>query len=113
MDGKSTVSILSDAQATQLEPLRAALAPAFDALEQAGVPRSSLALAFPFTTQSEATLLDQLHGASARQVPGCRPSDRRARTRRRSYKGAATAAGIPIGTRSASSSPARSSRRSP
>jgi hypothetical protein len=59
--GKATVSILTDAQAAQLEPLRAALKPAFDGLEAGGVPRTSLALGFPFTTQSESTILDQLH----------------------------------------------------
>jgi len=57
----STVSELTDAEAAQLEPLRAALAPALDGLAQAGVPRAKLALAFAFTTQSESTLLDGLY----------------------------------------------------
>jgi hypothetical protein len=60
-DAKSTVSILTDAQANQLEPIRLGMKPIFDALEAGGVQRSSLALAFAFTTQSEATLLDQLY----------------------------------------------------
>lgn len=64
----SAVTVLTDAQAQQLEPLRAALAPAITALVQApmttpqggGTTRPSLALAWGFTTQSEASLLDQL-----------------------------------------------------
>lgn len=67
-NGKSTIGALGDAQATQLEPLRAAMAPALDALEQAGVPRAKLALAFPFTTQAEGSLLEQL-SALPGQVP--------------------------------------------
>jgi dienelactone hydrolase len=61
VDGKSQVNILTDAQAAALEPLRSALGPIFDALELKGVPREKVALAWTFTTQSEATLLDQLH----------------------------------------------------
>jgi len=61
-DGKSQINSLSDAQASQLEPLRAALQPALDALENAGVMRSNIALAWAFTTQSEASLLDGLYG---------------------------------------------------
>ncbi len=60
VDGKTAVSTITTEQAQQLEPLRAALAPALDALDAAGVPRSRLALAFPFTTQSEMSVLDQL-----------------------------------------------------
>ena len=60
--GKSQVSSLTDAQASQLEPLRAALGPVLDALEIAGVARSNVALAWVFTTQSEASLLDGLYG---------------------------------------------------
>ena len=59
--GRSTVSLLTDAQAAQLEPLRLAMKPALDALERAGVARTSLALAFAFTTQSESAVLDQLY----------------------------------------------------
>jgi hypothetical protein len=69
VDGdKATVSSLSLAQAKQLEPLRAAMEPALDALEAQGVPRKRLALAFIFTTQSEASVLEQLAG-----VPGKAP----------------------------------------
>jgi hypothetical protein len=57
----STVSLLTDAQAAALEPLRAAMKPAFDGLEAVGVTRSSIALAFAFTTQSEASVLDGLY----------------------------------------------------
>jgi hypothetical protein len=60
--GKSTVSLISDDQAKQLEPVRAAFAPAFDGLAKAGIQRADLALAFPFTTQSESTILDTLYG---------------------------------------------------
>ena len=62
-NGKSTVNLISDDQAKQLEPVRAAFKAAFDGLEMAGVHRTDLALAFPFTTQSESTVLDQLYGA--------------------------------------------------
>jgi hypothetical protein len=57
----STVTLLTDAQAAQLEPLRAALKPALDGLAQLNIPRSTVALAFGFTTQSEASILDQLY----------------------------------------------------
>jgi hypothetical protein len=57
----STVNLLTDAQAGALEPLRAAMKPAFDGLEAAGIARSNIALAFAFTTQSEASVLDQLY----------------------------------------------------
>jgi hypothetical protein len=60
--GKSQINTLTDGQATQLEPLRAALQPALDALEAAGVTRANVALAWAFTTQSEATALDRLYG---------------------------------------------------
>ncbi|MCL2723979.1 MAG: hypothetical protein FWD69_06020 [Polyangiaceae bacterium] len=68
-NGKSTVNIVSDEQAAQLEPLRAALKPAFDSLDAAGLPRANVALAFPFTTQSEASVLDQLY-AYPSQIQG-------------------------------------------
>jgi hypothetical protein len=97
-NGKSTVNVLSDAQAAQLEPLRAALAPAFDGLEAAGIPRASIALAFPFTTQSEATALDRLYRvpaqAKGRGLPDFPLALEDATT---TYRNAATAAGIPIG----------------
>jgi hypothetical protein len=62
-NGKTTVNLISDEQAKQLEPVRAAFKAAFDGLEMAGIHRTDLALAFPFTTQSESTILDQLYGA--------------------------------------------------
>jgi hypothetical protein len=64
--GKSAVSSLSLEQAQQLEPLRAAMEPALDGLEAKGIPRSKLALAFVFTTQSEGSVLDQLAAAGAK-----------------------------------------------
>jgi hypothetical protein len=48
----STVSVLSDEQAAQLEPLRVAFQPLFAALGAAGVPRERVSLAWTFTTQS-------------------------------------------------------------
>lgn len=62
-NGKTTVSLISDDQAKQLEPVRAAFKAAFDALEAKGLARKDIALAFPFTTQSESTILDQLYAA--------------------------------------------------
>jgi hypothetical protein len=71
--GKSQVNILTDAQAAQLEPLRAALEPALDELEVVGVPRANLALAWAFTTQSEATALDQLYAYASSATPPVLP----------------------------------------
>jgi len=65
----STIANLTLAQAKQLEPLRAAMEPALDALAEQGVPRSKLALAFVFTTQSEVSVLEQLAGVPGR-APG-------------------------------------------
>ena len=62
-NNKSTVSLITDAQAVQLEPLRAAFAPIFAGLEAKGIPRLGITLAFPFTTQSEGSVLDQLNAA--------------------------------------------------
>jgi hypothetical protein len=59
-DSKSTVSLITDDQAKQLEPLRAGYKAVFDALEKGGVKRQDLALAFPFTTQSSSGFLDLL-----------------------------------------------------
>jgi hypothetical protein len=61
--GHTTVSLLTDAQAQQLEPLRAGLKPLFDSLNTAGLPRTKLALGWAFTTQSTITALSKLHGA--------------------------------------------------
>ncbi|HEY1908788.1 MAG TPA: hypothetical protein VGG91_22285, partial [Myxococcaceae bacterium] len=59
----STVSLLTDAQAALLEPLRAGLKPLFDQLTLSGLPRKKIALAWAFSTQSTVTTLSQLHGA--------------------------------------------------
>ncbi|ADO68592.1 hypothetical protein [Stigmatella aurantiaca] len=62
VDGKSQVSAVSDAQAFALEPLRAGLKPLFDGLEaSAKLPRSKIALAWAFTTQSTVSTLAQLY----------------------------------------------------
>ncbi|HSO34291.1 MAG TPA: hypothetical protein VLT33_17265, partial [Labilithrix sp.] len=96
--GKSTVSLITDDQAKQFEPIRAAFAPAFDGLAKAGVPRESLALAFPFTTQSESTVLDKLHGVPALAKAGGLPDfPLVVQDATLLYQGAAAAAGIPIG----------------
>jgi len=94
-NGKSTVDVLSDEQAAQLEPLRAALAPAFDGLDKQGIPRTSLALAFPFTTQSEASLLDQLQAYPAK-VPGLPEVPLVVADATTQYTAAAGTAGIPL-----------------
>jgi hypothetical protein len=93
--GHSTVNVLSDAQAMALEPLRAALKPALDQLEASGVPRANLALAFAFTTQSEATLLDQLYALPAK-VPDLPAAPLFLVDATAQYTAAAGAAGIPI-----------------
>lgn len=51
-DGHSTSSLLDDQSAGMLEPLRLAMKPVFDFVGTIGIPRSSIALAFVFTTQS-------------------------------------------------------------
>ncbi|MDY7230067.1 hypothetical protein [Hyalangium rubrum] len=60
-DGKSTVSALTDEQALGLEPLRAGLKPLIDGLVAQGLPRSKIALAWAFTTQSTVSTLQTLH----------------------------------------------------
>lgn len=61
-NGKSLVSVVSDEQARDLEPLRAGYKAMFDGLEAAAkIPRSKIALAWPFTTQSTASTLAKLH----------------------------------------------------
>jgi fermentation-respiration switch protein FrsA (DUF1100 family) len=61
-NGKSQVSAVSDAQAQALEPLRAGYKAMFDGLEAgAKIPRSKIALAWPFTTQSTVSTLARLH----------------------------------------------------
>ncbi len=62
-NGKSTVSLLTDDQAQQLEQLRAGLEPLFNNFAQNGLPRKKVALAWAFTTQSTVSTLSQLHAA--------------------------------------------------
>lgn len=50
--GASTIPVVSNAQAQQLEPIRRRFKDCLDRLETAGTPRSTQALAFCFTTQS-------------------------------------------------------------
>jgi hypothetical protein len=59
----STVSILGDSDAQQLEQLRLGLKPLFDTLAAQGLPRKKVALAWAFTTQSTMSALSQLHAA--------------------------------------------------
>ncbi len=69
-NGKSTVSLLTDAQAGQLEQLRLGLKPLFDQLAAGGLPRKKVALAWAFTTQSTVSILAQIHAApTVAQVP--------------------------------------------
>jgi hypothetical protein len=48
----STVNVLTDAQAQQLEPLRLALQPLIGVIMQKGLPREAIVLLWTFTTQS-------------------------------------------------------------
>ncbi len=50
--GASTIPVLSNAQAAQLEPVRRRFRGCLDRLEASGRPRSTVALGFCFTTQS-------------------------------------------------------------
>jgi hypothetical protein len=59
--GKSTVSVLSDAQAALLDQLRVGLKPLFDELASQGLPRKKVALAWAFTTQTAVSALEDLH----------------------------------------------------
>ncbi len=64
-NGKSTISGVSDLQAAALEPIRAAFKPMFDALEIAGRPRKTLALAFSYRTQATVSVLQVLNALPA------------------------------------------------
>ncbi len=66
--GKSQVSGVADAQAAALEPLRLAFKSLFDGLTLAGFPRTKVALAWTFRTQSTVSVLKALHAA-----PGALP----------------------------------------
>jgi hypothetical protein len=63
VDGKSQVSGIPDATANALEPVRAGFKPMFDALAAAEtpIPRSKIALAWAFTTQSTVSIQQKLH----------------------------------------------------
>jgi hypothetical protein len=66
----STVSVLDDAEAAQLERLRQAEQPLFDRLASLGLPRERIAAAWTFTTQSIKRPLDALdHFPTAAGVP--------------------------------------------
>lgn len=93
VNGHSAVSLISDAQAAQLEPLRAAMKPALDGLASAGFARSSIALAWAFTTQSEATQLDSLRTYPA-QVPNLPDSPLYVYDATAQYQAIATGAGV-------------------
>jgi hypothetical protein len=61
-DGRTQVSVINDAQANALEQLRVGFKDMFDALEaNAKIPRSKIALAWAFTTQSTVSTLQRLH----------------------------------------------------
>jgi hypothetical protein len=65
-NGKSTVSVISDAQANLLEPVRQGFKPLFDGLEAgAKIPRSKIALGWAFTTQSTVSVLKALNALPA------------------------------------------------
>ncbi|WP_224244924.1 hypothetical protein [Hyalangium gracile] len=69
VDGKSQVSVVPDAIANQLEPLRAGFKPMFDALAAQGLPRSKIALGWAFTTQSTVSIQKQLYALPASYGP--------------------------------------------
>jgi len=73
-NGHSTVSLLTDTQAQLLEPLRAALKPLFDTFAARGLPRTKVALAWAFTTQTTVTQLSQLHGIPFSQAAAAIPA---------------------------------------
>jgi len=69
---KSTVDLITDAQACQLEQLRVALSPFITAVANAVGGRSNIALAWAFTTQTEVTALaglQRLPSDPALQLP--------------------------------------------
>jgi hypothetical protein len=63
INGKSQVTQLTDAQATQLLPLQQGLAPFFAQLSANGIPRSNVVLAWGFQTVTEVSTLQQLYAA--------------------------------------------------
>ncbi len=93
VDGHSAVTLITDAQAKQLEPLRLATKPLVDGLAAKGVARSNLALAWGFTTQSEASQLDQLRAYPA-QMPNLSDSPIYVYDATAQYQALASQAGI-------------------
>ncbi|MFT3839260.1 MAG: hypothetical protein QM723_19920 [Myxococcaceae bacterium] len=63
VNGHSAVPGVSDAQAGQLEPIRAGFEPIYDALELNGIPRKKIALAWTYRTQSTVSTLATLQTA--------------------------------------------------
>ncbi|HXX32253.1 MAG TPA: hypothetical protein VEJ89_16240 [Myxococcaceae bacterium] len=62
-NGKSQISLLTDAQASQLVQLQAGLAPLFAELGLNGIPRTNVVQAWAFTTQTTVSALQQLAAA--------------------------------------------------
>ncbi len=74
-NGHSTISVVSDAQATALEPYRAGLSPLFDFLDLLGMPRKNLALAWTYRTQSTVSVLGAMQNlVSVLGAAGALPS---------------------------------------
>jgi hypothetical protein len=94
-NGHSAVNILTDDEASLLEPLRVGYKPMFDALETQMIHRANISLAFPFTTISESTELLQLHGYPA-AVPGLPDYPAGIVDATATYQAAASAGGVPI-----------------
>lgn len=92
-NGHSTVNVLTDAQAAQLEPLRLALKPALDGLAAQGIARTNIALAWGFTTQTEASALDALQTLPG-QVPNLPDSPLYVFDATAQYQAIAASAGI-------------------
>jgi hypothetical protein len=94
----ATVNLITDAQGQQLEPLRLAMKPGLDALEKQGTARTNVALAFAFTTQSEASILDELYGFPNNPVIALLAPDAPlyVADATATYQAAATAAGVPF-----------------
>jgi hypothetical protein len=70
ISGKSQVTQLTDAQATQLLPLQQGLAPLFAGLSAAGIPRSKIVLAWGFQTITTVSALQQLTKVPFAGFPG-------------------------------------------
>ena len=70
---KSTLPVISDAQAQALEPYRARFATCLDDLETQGLERKKIALGFCVTTQSTVSVVRQLAGVIAAQPASALP----------------------------------------